>query len=158
MQSGFHIHLAGLDDLPAILTLLRDTVVRINRRDYSPEQIRAWTHSVEQSDRWPARIHDQHFIVAHAGDTLAGFASLTPEGCIDLLYVHHAMQHMGVGSLFMDALEHQAQMWALRELWANVSITAIPFFEKHGFVIEKRQQQTIHGIILENVLMRKHIA
>ena len=36
------LRLYRLDDAPALLALVRDTVRRVNSRDYSPVQVAAW--------------------------------------------------------------------------------------------------------------------
>ena len=70
-------------------------------------------------------------------------------------------------------LAHDAAQWAARlqanQPWvaevagsaagfADVSLTAEPFFARHGFAVEARQQVERHGVVLRNTRMAKLLA
>ena len=84
---------ASFLDLPAIKKLFRESITHINNQDYTPEQISAWIKRGENDDMWRSRIINQYFIVVACDSELFGFASITDEGHIDFMFVHHLYQH-----------------------------------------------------------------
>src|SRR5262249_11503190 len=64
------------DDAPVLLALFRDTIRRVNSRDYSPAQIAAWaSDDIDPSD-WASRFAGRFVIVAEDAGWLVGFAEL----------------------------------------------------------------------------------
>ena len=55
-------------------------------------------------------------------------------------------------------LHTQAAQRGTPRLWADVSLTAEPFFARHGFAVEARQQVERHGVVLRNTRMAKLLA
>jgi putative acetyltransferase len=58
----------------------------------------------------------------------------------------------------MAHLHTQAAQRGTPRLWADVSLTAEPFFARHGFAVEARQQVERHGVVLRNTRMAKLLA
>ena len=52
------------DDAPALLALFRDTIRRINSRDYSPAQVAAWASDDIDTVRWFGRFDGRFVPVA----------------------------------------------------------------------------------------------
>ena len=57
----------------------------------------------------------------------------------------------------MSAIEEQAKSLLVGRLYAEVSITAKPFFESKGFRVVKQQTVQIRGQELTKFLMEKHL-
>lgn len=53
-------------DAPALLALFRDTIRRVNRRDYSPAQVAAWAADDIDTARWCDRFAGRFVSVAEA--------------------------------------------------------------------------------------------
>lgn len=147
---------ASFLDIPAIKKLFRESITHINNQDYTPEQISAWIKRGENDDMWRSRIINQYFIVVACDSELFGFASITYEGHIDFMFVHHLYQHRGFGSLLFESLENFAYYFSLNTLTVDASITAKPFFQKKGFYVLKEQQVDI-GEILTNYRMVRQL-
>ncbi|VTR94258.1 acetyltransferase : Glr3142 protein OS=Gloeobacter violaceus (strain PCC 7421) GN=glr3142 PE=4 SV=1: Acetyltransf_10 [Gemmata massiliana] len=143
-------------DVPALFTLFRDTVHRVNSRDYSPEQVRAWAPDEINPTRW-ATLADRFAVVVEIGGQPVGFADLEPDGHIDRFFVHADHQGCGIGGTIMHALVAEAARTGLTRLFAEVSITARPFFERHGFVVLVEQQVVIRGVALTNFRMERNL-
>lgn len=141
-------------DAGPILALFRDTIRRVNRRDYTPAQVEAWTQPGLTVHAWSARLRDATYVVEADGQ-LAAFAELDPDGHIDCFYCHADWQGRGIGSLLMSHLEREATALGARSLYAEVSLTARAFFERKGFVVESRHEAPVGGERLENFRMRK---
>ena len=139
-------------DLPALIELFRDTVRRVNVRDYTPEQVRAWAPDEIDPAKW--RSFDGRFaIVAGLDGRIVGFADLEPDGHLDRFFVHADKQGQGVGRALMHALLDEAERLSLPRIFAEVSITARPFFERHGFVVLAEQSVEVRGERLTNYRM-----
>lgn len=124
----------------SIWRLLHDTVHRINQADYSHDELVVWAPDEYDAPHWVSRFIRTHPIVATEGRELLGFAELAEDGRIDLFYVHHAHQGVGVGRALMQRLKAEAGARGLQQLYCEVSITARPFFERMGFsFVEQRE-------------------
>src|SRR5688572_16874954 len=84
-------------DAPALLALFRDTIRRINNRDYSPQQIRAWASDDIDEGVWAGRFSGRFVVVAEEEGKPVGFAELEANGHIDRVYVSADHQGMGIG-------------------------------------------------------------
>lgn len=153
------IRRAHAGDLKNIQELFVDTVKSIGITDYTPEQIKAWTSSVHNTSRWLDKINHQYFLVCTDHHQLLGFGSLENGTYIDLFYTHSLHQGRGIGKQLYQALETKALDWQENQfpvtLTAHVSVTAIPFFYRRGFKVERENTVSIEGIELINYLMKK---
>lgn len=141
------------DDAPLLLDLFKDTIRRVNCRDYTPEQIAAWTSEIKL-EVWTAKLASRWCVVAEANDgQLAGFADLEANGHLDRFYVHADQQRCGVGRALLAAVMQQANQRALPRVFSEVSITARPFFLKHGFRVITDQLVFSRGAAFLNYRM-----
>src|SRR5436190_17790812 len=92
------------DDAPALLALFRDTVRRVNSRDYSPAQVAAWASDDIDPGGWAARFAGRFAVVAEEQGRAVGFAELGPDGHIDRVYVSADHQGQGVGRALLAAV------------------------------------------------------
>lgn len=141
------------DDAPALLSLFRNTIRRVNCRDYSPEQVEAWASDDIDEAAWASRFEGRFVVVAEAKGQIAGFGELEPNGHIDRFFVSADHQGLGIGRALLDAIEAEAKRIGLRRLDADVSLTAVPFFERRGFEARLPQVVTLRGVEFRNVRM-----
>ena len=80
------------------------------------------------------------------------------DGYIDFFFCHHAYQGKGVGKALMQHIIKTGRRYGLKRFYADVSITAKPFFQHYGFVVVRQQQKTVRGVVLTNFLMEKRQA
>lgn len=153
------------DDLEEAYRLFRGTVHTVCRMEYSREQAEAWAPPVEMWDReaWRDSLLRHYTLVAEDGDgRLAGFADLDGS-YLDRLYVHRDMQGQGVASALLSALEVQAMRDGAAVLSVHVSLSALGFFQGHGYRVKQKQQVecphpvTGRGVMLENYRMEKRL-
>ena len=149
--------LARQRDLKAIQDLFVDTITAVCQNDYTPEQIKAWTSSVEKTKRWHDLLQDQDVIIAQINDKIVGFASLKDNHYIDFFYIHKDHQGQGVAKLLYREIEKEALARGTISLSSDISITAKPFFESRGFVSIKKQENHIRSTILVNYKMTKQL-
>ena len=146
-----------LEDGIVLLKLFHNTVRNINIRDYNQKQIEAWAPENFDLTRWEKRVENYQIFVAEDTQGIAGFAELDVTGHIDCFYVHMARQGQGVGKLLIKSIEKEASSRNLPRLFAEVSITARPFFEHMGYKILKEQEVEIRGQTLTNFRMEKFL-
>lgn len=145
-------------DAPELAAIYFNTIHTINAKDYSSTQLDAWapTSSLE-TESWIRKWKKLPPLVATMNSKVVGFAELEENGHIDCFYCHHDYQGIGIGNALMKAIEDSARKNKVSKLFAEVSITAKPFFEAKGFTVKKQQTVTIRGEALTNFLMEKMI-
>lgn len=153
----FTIRKASEADLPSITGLFRETVLTVNAKDYQPEQITVWASAARNIDRWKERIREQCFLLAEVEGELLGFASVSPSGYFDTLYVHKNHQQKGVARALLLGVEAFCKKHGVRQLCSEVSITARPFFEQQGFVLDQEQRKYLNGMEFTNYRMHKNL-
>ncbi|MGF1638355.1 MAG: GNAT family N-acetyltransferase [Cyclobacteriaceae bacterium] len=146
---------AKLGDLPEVQKMFVDTITTVCKVDYSPTQIKAWTSSTENTQNWTDRLISQFFLVAELGNQIVGFASLKHDDYLDLMYVHKDHQRQGIADKLYGGIEKEAIKRKASKIISDVSITARPFFEKKGFIVQTEQSNLIHGIEIINYKMTK---
>jgi putative acetyltransferase len=146
------------DDAPALLALFRDTIRRVNSRDYSPTQIAAWASGDIDTVRWFGRFTGRFVPVAEEAGRPVGFAELEPSGHIDRVYVSADHQRRGIGQQLLAGLVAEARRVGIARLFTEASITARPFFEAQGFVTLAPQVVTCRGAEFINYRMERVLA
>jgi putative acetyltransferase len=120
-------------DLAGMIALFRDTVRRINRRDYSHQQVMAWAPDEIDAQQWVRRLGNKLVWIADLDGAPVGFVGVARDGQIDMLYVHADHQSRGIASRLLRTVEASARASGLLRLFTEASITARPFFERRGF-------------------------
>lgn len=145
-------------DAPDLLRLFRDTIRRVNSRDYAPDQILAWAPDEIDPVRWAERFEGRFVPVAIENDVPVGFAELESNGHVDRVYVAADWIGKGIGKRLMAAIEEEARRLGLNRLFVEASITARPFFASRGFTVLARQTVICRGVGLDNYRMELLLA
>ncbi|MEZ6047182.1 MAG: GNAT family N-acetyltransferase [Planctomycetaceae bacterium] len=151
------IRIAEATDAESIAQLFYETIHQVNRQHYSEEQLQAWAPAIQPAEYWIARQNRLTTFVANHAGTLAGFAELdlqSEPARIDCFYGHKDYQRRGIGTRLMTTLKQFSLNSDIDELRAEVSLTALPFFQRHHFEIIREQQVYRNGIQLTNFLMK----
>lgn len=145
-------------DLEPIARLFRQTIHEVNRRDYTQAQLDAWAPEQMDLARWQTRLERLCVIVAEREGEVVGFCAWTSEGYIDFLFVHAAHQRQGVAGQLYQHAEWTLRSAGIKKAFTHASITAQPFFARHGFTLVKHQTVIIRGVELANAVMEKEFA
>ena len=145
-------------DIKNISTLFFETVHAVNSKDYNEKQIKAWAPQVYPDDYWRERWDENcRVIVAEKDDQIVGFAEFRSSGEVDCFYVHHQHQGIGVGTLMWSWIAKEAIRYNLDKLFADVSLTARPFFEAKGLKVVRAQTKQYGGEEFKQFYMEKKI-
>ncbi|KAA5539501.1 GNAT family N-acetyltransferase [Roseiconus nitratireducens] len=145
-------------DSDECLRLFHDTVHQINRRDYSPQQVRAWAPEDVDRVAWLERFRDRVALVACEGETIVGFTDMTRDGHLDRLFVSSQHQRRGIARELVSALAERAHKLGIRSITTDASITAKPFFAAMGFQTVRQQSVPYRGERFTNFRMRWKLA
>lgn len=142
-----------------VYQLFYDAVHTINAKDYNQAQLNAWAPKEGDLKKWKALLEKNETVIAveKATNKIVGFADLEKDGHLNHGYVHKDYQARGIGVALLKALEERARIIGIKELHANASITAKPFLEAKGYVVENQQSVQVNGVKFINYLMRKKL-
>jgi putative acetyltransferase len=144
------------EDAQALANIYYNTIHQINREHYTNKQIDAWAPSSSLNTKeWTQRFAKTKPIVAIVKDQIVGFAEFEPDGHIDCFYCHHEWIGKGIGSALMEEILQRAKKNHIHRIFAEVSITARPFFEKYGFKVVTEQMVIRKSVKLTNFKMEK---
>jgi N-acetylglutamate synthase-like GNAT family acetyltransferase len=131
-----------------------DAVHQLACEHYEPQQLQAWASKPIGFDHWQKRCETKKPFVKDYNGQVVGFIELDPDGHIDCTYVDPIFARQGFMSEIMFAVKDFARQSNLKELYAEVSVTARAFFAKHQFYVTGRNEVDINGVKLTNFNMR----
>lgn len=145
-------------DARELAAIYYNTIHRVNISDYTKEQVDVWAPSSSlELTGWKKKWEKLKPFVAVSNNQAIGFVELESNGHIDCFYCHHDWIGRGVGSALMDAVLVEAKRCKMLRLFAEVSITALPFFSRHEFNIIKEQTIVRNGVELNNFVMERFV-
>lgn len=145
-------------DANALAALFHASVRKAGIRDYSAEQVAAWSPSKPDPDRYLRQAEGRTFLVAVDDDNRPiGYGDLEPDGHIDHLYCRPDVVGTGVGSAIYAAIEAAARLAGIALLFVDASEGARRLFERRGFGVDARHDCTINGVAIHNYRMSKPI-
>lgn len=151
------IRQAKLTDIPEVTSIFKDTIIAINSKDYSEEQIKVWASGADDIAKWEERIKRFYFIVAEIDHNIAGFAYLKNGNYFDGLFVHKDYQRQGIASKLMRIIESKVMMNGFEIIKSDVSISALPFFDNKYYNVIKKQKKSLKGLVFDNYVVEKEL-
>ncbi|RJV31678.1 GNAT family N-acetyltransferase [Bacteroides sp. AF25-5LB] len=143
-------------DIPEMQELFRSTVLNVNIRHYTKEEVEDWASCGDSVEHLKELLSHNHFIGAFdEASRMVGFSSMNKDGYLHSMFVHKDWQGKGVATQLLSEVEHIARQWGVAEITSEVSLTARPFFEKKGYEIVKMQKHRANKLELTNFIMRK---
>lgn len=142
-------------DINEIRFLFRDTVIYINSADYNEEEIKVWSEFYKNRNRWKSLIDEQYFLVSELCGKITGFSSITGNGYLDFMYVHKDYQGQGIAGKLLIETEKYAENLHLNKIFCHASKTAVPFFEKNGFIKTGEVINRVKNVEFINAVMTK---
>ncbi len=148
--------------LPADTMALRDlfaqSIEELTVDDYDEDQRVAWAATAEDAGEFRTRLANALTLIVQLDGEYLGFGSLKDNRTIDMLYVHPDFAGEGVGTALADALEKIAGARGTEAVTVDASDTAVPFFERRGYVATQRNSVPRDDQWLSNTTMVKRLA
>lgn len=143
-------------DIPEMQELFRSTVLNINIKHYTQEEVEDWASCGDNPGRWKELLFYNQYIGAFNEENLMiGFSSMNKEGYLHSMFIHKDWQGKGVATQLLSEVEHMARQYKVTEITTEVSLTARPFFEKKGYEVVNIQKCRANKLELTNFVMRK---
>ncbi len=144
-------------DSAFLAAIFSASIQELTGDDYSETQQAAWVVAADDAEEFASRLAQQLVLVATIADAPVAFISLKSPDNIDMLYVHPGVARQGIATLLYDAIERLATARGATQLTADVSDTAVPFFERRGFEAQQRNMVMLSGEWLGNTRMKKRM-
>ena len=158
MKADFMIRVALQSDTVELKQLFQNTVLAINRRDYSQAEVADWASCGDNLANIKDMIKTHYFIVAvNQQSEIVGFSSITPQGYLHSMFVHKDFQGKGIAIMLLNEIEQYAITNGIMRITSEVSLTARPFFEKRGYIVEEEQKRKANQLSLTNFWMAKQM-
>ena len=159
MNTDFTIRIAQRSDALELMSLFQETVLHINKRDYSEAEVADWASCGNDLSRIKEMIKTHYFIVAtNQQSQIVGFSSITHQGYLHSMLVHKDFQGKGIATILLNEIERYATTRGIMRITSEVSLTARPFFEKRGYIVEVEQKRKANQLYLTNFWMEKKLA
>lgn len=143
-------------DIPEIQELFRNTVLNVNIRDYTEEEVNDWASCMEDENVVKELLDANCFIAAIDGNSkIIGFSSMNEEGYMHSMFVHKDWQGRGVATQLLSEVENKAREYGVSVITSDVSLTARTFFERNGYEVIRIQRQRANRLEMANFLMKK---
>ena len=158
MKADFMIRVALQSDTVELNQLFQNTVLAINRRDYSQAEVEDWASCGDNLANIKDMIKTHYFIVAvNQQSEIVGFSSITPQGYLHSMFVHKDFQGKGIAIMLLNEIEQYAITNGIMRITSEVSLTARPFFEKRGYIVAEEQKRKANQLSLTNFWMAKQM-
>jgi len=145
-------------DTPLLREIFRDSIEELTADDYSDSQREAWAGAADDEAEFGKKLAGELTLVATMEGSPVGFAALEGKDKIDMLYVHPAAAGQGVAAMLADALEKLAGARGAAQLIVDASDSARGFFEKRGYVAQRRNSVSLGDEWLANTTLSKQLA
>ena len=79
------IRQVNLSDIPALQELYQHTVLTVNRKDYTAEEVADWASCGDDTSHWGELFEEQHYVVAENEEgVIVGFGSVNDDGYMQI--------------------------------------------------------------------------
>ncbi|MFQ2209908.1 GNAT family N-acetyltransferase [Aeromonas caviae] len=120
--------------IPRLLDLFEQSVRRLGPAHYSPEQVEQWARGAHHPGL-ASQLREHHGWVIEQDDVPFGFASLSDDGHLSLLYVSADHPRQGLGTLLLERVLAAASQMGLGSLTTEASAFSLALFLRHGFLL-----------------------
>jgi putative acetyltransferase len=98
------------------------------------------------------------FVAVDESGRVLGFGELVPPETLGAIYVAAPAGRHGVASALFKTLEAKARELGMKVLKMDSSLTAVPFYVRHGFrELQRRTHRLADGLIMACVHMERRL-
>ena len=120
--------------IPRLLDLFEQSVRRLGPAHYSPDQVEQWARGAHHPGL-ASQLREHHGWVIEQDDVPLGFATLSDDGHLSLLYVSPDHPRQGLGTLLLERVLAAANQMGLGSLTTEASAFSLALFLRHGFLL-----------------------
>lgn len=120
--------------IPRLLDLFEQSVRRLGPAHYSPDQVEQWARGAHHPGL-ASQLREHHGWVIEQDDVPLGFATLSDDGHLSLLYVSADHPRQGLGTLLLERVLSAASQMGLGSLTTEASAFSLALFLRHGFLL-----------------------
>lgn len=142
-------------DGPATLGVFLRAIRETASTHYDAQQIAAWASDDIDQLRWTAKRAAANTWVAERAGTVIGFTDIDDLGHVDMMFVDPTAGRRGVATALLAHVSSIARDNGIAVLTVDASVTARPFFERHGFEVVREQRVERRGARLTNFRMQQ---
>jgi putative acetyltransferase len=164
MSNLFKIRHATPDDAEGIVLTHYSAVHATAKKDYPEEILNVWSRPVEAQRiathrrKMEAGKSIISFVAVDDSGKVLGFGELVPPETLGAIYVAAPAGRRGVASALLKTLEGKAREVGMKVLRMDSSLTAAPFYVRHGFrELRRGTHQLAGGLIMDCVYMEKRL-
>ena len=123
-QINYNIRPLEEKDLYDMQNLFRSTVLNVNIKDYTKEEVEDWASCGNDMEHWKEILFNNQFIGAFdKQDNLIGYSSMNKRGYMHSMFVHPDWQGKGIATLLLSEVEKIARQYEVIEITSEVSKT-----------------------------------
>jgi putative acetyltransferase len=160
----FSIRASIPDDAEGILHAHYSAVHETAKRDYSEGVLNAWSRQVDAQRVAAYRAWKESdksivsFVAVDDSGKVVGFGELVPPETLGAIYVAAHAGRSGVASALFKTLESKAKELGMEVFRMESSLTAVPFYLKHGFhEVGRGEHRLAGGVMMACVHMEKRL-
>lgn len=158
LKLNYKIRTLEENDITQMRSLFLTTVLNVNSRDYTEEEVKDWASCGDSMERWKELMSCNQYVGAFDEyGSLVGFASMNKIGYLHSMFVHKDFQHRGIATMLLSEVEQIARKYEVIFITSEVSLTARSFFDKKGYEVVKIQKCKANKLKLTNFVMRKQL-
>ncbi len=151
------IRLARDGDYVAIARLHRQTIRNVNSKDYTGDQIYAWSARTN-AERFRSNAYKCKRWVAIEDDKIVGFCDHGFNCELWGLYIHKNYIGKGIGSRLLKVAEDSLKKHGCKRVTLKGTVTAKEFYKKQGYKVIKKDLHPVNDKKLEIFVMAKTIS
>lgn len=141
-------------DFAELQGLFYDSVHTLCGGEYTPAELAAWAPETKDGTDVAATFAGSTVYLAVCDGVTAGFGTLKG-GELDLLYIRPGYEHRGIGRRLVKRLEERCAESGYRAVTVKASLTALPFFQKEGYLVMAEETVERRGLSLRRYAMRR---
>ena len=139
-------------DFPRLRQIYRDSVKRLAPSLYTPEQVKAWSLTPDNRDRFWQFIFGCDTYLLIQNETIIGFCGLaTEDGHIVSLYLHPDFTRQGYGTKVLNYVLNVGIEAGITKFYTEASFFSEPVFSRCGFEVV-----TMETVYYGDVLFRRY--
>ena len=164
MKSFPYIRYSTPDDAEGMVRAQYSAVHETAKNDYPKAILNLWSKPIDahRIAAYQTKMKTDKSVISFVAvddfGQIVGYGELVPPATLGAIYVAASAGRRGVGSELLKTVEAKARELGMHVLTMESSLTAMPFYKRHGFLeLERRTRPLANGLMMDCVYMEKKI-